>query len=197
MLSQLILESRGEKNMVRQSRVAELGKKWRQPRRPKTLGRPGGRPTKYRPIDHCQAIWEHLAAGHTIESLGAVIGVSKETIFEWLAVHKEFAEARELGELARSHLTEKIGLQQAVTGRGNYSTWMIFAHRYLGWTPVSQNMTHSGSVNGSFAFNMTSTTPEEKQQRISELIAKREATPTIESLNYKPLQELNDEPDRE
>lgn len=144
-------------------------------------------------MEHCQAIWEHLAAGHTIDSLGAVIGVCKESIYEWLAIHKEFAEARELGELARAHLTEKIGLQQAVTGRGNYSTWMVFANRYLGWMPVTQNMNHSGNVNGSFSVNLAATTPEEKQQRISELIAKRDATPTTESLSYKPAQDSFDD----
>ena len=159
--------------MARQNRQSEIGKKWRQPRRPKTLGRPGGRGTKYRPIDHCQAIWEHLAAGHTIESFGAVVGVCKDTVYEWLTVHPEFAEAREFGELARAHLTEKIGLQQAVTGRGNYSTWIVFASRYLGWQPPNQSHTLGGNGNP-VNFNINSMTPEQKKSRIDELLKKRE-----------------------
>jgi hypothetical protein len=88
-------------------------------------------------------------------------------------VHKEFADAREFGELARAHLTEKIGLNQALTGRGNYSTWIVFANKYLGWNPPQQGHVHQGGLTP-IGFNFGGATTEEKRARLDELLAKRE-----------------------
>lgn len=60
--------------------------------------RKGGRPTKYKP-EFCNLLIEHMKRGLSFESFGAEdgVGVSKETLYNWLERHKEFLDARKRG----------------------------------------------------------------------------------------------------
>jgi DNA-binding transcriptional regulator YiaG len=42
----------------------------------------GGRPTKYK-RDYCAMLISHLKDGLSFESFGGVLGVSKQTLYDW------------------------------------------------------------------------------------------------------------------
>lgn len=68
----------------------------------------GGRPSKYH-RDYCEMLITHMREGLSIESFGGVIGVSKDTIYEWCKVYPEFSDAKSLGESASRLYWEKVG----------------------------------------------------------------------------------------
>jgi hypothetical protein len=135
---------------------------------------PQGRPSKYDPQLHCSLLYEHLATGHTITSFGSVIGVTRETVYDWLATHEQFLQARKLGEMARIKLMEDIGINQAMTGKGSYQTWAMLAFKYCDWVPPALSHIISGGDRPIEFKAVDQMTPEERREEIDRLIAKRE-----------------------
>lgn len=57
--------------------------------------RPVGRPTIYEP-KFCEMLIEHMAKGLSFESFAGFIGVSKQTLYDWVEKHAEFLDAKNL-----------------------------------------------------------------------------------------------------
>lgn len=55
-----------------------------------------GRPSKYRP-EYNDKLVEHMKRGLSFESFGADVGVSKDTLYNWLKRHAAFSDARKRG----------------------------------------------------------------------------------------------------
>lgn len=70
---------------------------------------PFGRPTKYRK-QYCQELVDHMRQGLSFESFGGVIGVSKQTLYEWMQRHPDFSDARRKGDTLSLLVWEKLGI---------------------------------------------------------------------------------------
>jgi len=68
-------------------------------RRVRTKGTPRkkGRPSTYKP-QYCDDLIAHMRGGLSFESFAGKIGKSRDTIYEWEAVHKDFTDAKKIGE---------------------------------------------------------------------------------------------------
>lgn len=83
-----------------------------------------GRPTDYKP-EYCQMVIDHMAEGFSFEAFAGLIGVCKQTIYNWLEQHPDFVDAKKKGFEASRMFWEKIGINQAKTGEGS-ATAFIF-----------------------------------------------------------------------
>lgn len=115
---------------------------------PKRAPRPGeGRPSKYDPA-YCEAVIEHMREGASLTSFAASIGVSRDTISEWMAVHPEFSVSAKAGKAACGAWWEKVGRSIAMNGGGpGASTVAIFGMKNMGaddWKESSQIDHRSG-----------------------------------------------------
>lgn len=83
-----------------------------------------GRPSSYDPA-FCDALEDHFAQGFSYESFAGVVGVSKQTLYNWEQSHPEFLDAKKAHE-AKSQLVWERRLNSfATTGEGN-ATAIIF-----------------------------------------------------------------------
>jgi len=93
-----------------------------------------GRPSKYKE-DYCQMLIDHMAEGFTFESFGGVIGVCKDTLYEWVRVHKSFSYSKKAGRTRQQLSNEKM-LRDIAKGkvRGANVTAQIFIMKNChGW----------------------------------------------------------------
>jgi hypothetical protein len=67
-----------------------------------------GRPTKYK-TDYCQMLIDHMADGLSFEAFGGLVGVSKQTLYDWEEKHEDFLDAKKLGESKARLYWEKVG----------------------------------------------------------------------------------------
>lgn len=113
---------------------------------------PAGRPTLYRP-EYCEQLIAHRKQGLSFESFAAVVGVGRNTLYEWEKAHEEFrdAKARALGECLIFH--EKLGIEgiydtTTVEGEGkekvttikrmNANVWRLFMVNLFQWRGGNQ-----------------------------------------------------------
>lgn len=94
---------------------------------------PGGRPTDYRP-EYCELLIKHLEQGLSIESFGAIVNVSKETIYTWFEKHPKFLDAKKKG-LVKSRLWwEKCGHKGMWSGKQfNAAVYIFNMRNRFGW----------------------------------------------------------------
>ena len=63
--------------------------------------------TTYKP-EYCEAIVDHCAQGGSIQSFAGVVGVSKQTLYNWKSANAEFAEACEIAISKATFEDEKL-----------------------------------------------------------------------------------------
>lgn len=69
--------------------------------------------SKYRP-EHCRELIDHMAKGFSFESFAGAIGVSKQTIYDWLESHPDFMDAKAIAqEKCRFHW-EKLSVEYVI-----------------------------------------------------------------------------------
>ena len=85
---------------------------------------PGGRPTLYRD-EYCAQIVQVMAQGFSATGFAGQIGVSRDTITEWAAVHKEFSAALKAGKAACGTFWERQAIKTGVNGGGPGTATMI------------------------------------------------------------------------
>ena len=73
----------------------------------------GGRPTSYKP-EYCDMLIRHMRSGLSFESFAGVVGVSKQTIYDWEKVNPEFLDAKKKGAALSNLFWEKIGINGAL-----------------------------------------------------------------------------------
>ena len=94
-----------------------------------------GQPTKYDP-KYCDMIIEHLEGGLSIESFAGVIGVSRDSIYEWKDKHQEFSDSIKTGIEKSLLFWEKLG-RAGTTGKikgFNCSTFIFTMKNRFKWT---------------------------------------------------------------
>lgn len=84
------------------------GKMAKKKTKPKPPPRPEGRPSLYDP-KYCEMLLTHLDAGLSFDAFGGLIGVTRQTLYNWAEVHPEFFDAKKKGELKSLLWWEKEG----------------------------------------------------------------------------------------
>jgi transposase len=94
----------------------------------------GGRPTKYKP-EYCELLVEHLKQGYSFETFGAIAGVFKEALYDWVAKYPEFSNAKKEGTLLGQHFWEKMGTAGAMGKiQGfNVTAWIFNMKNRYNW----------------------------------------------------------------
>lgn len=98
-----------------------------------------GRPTKYSPAYPDELI-AHMADGRSFSSFGGVIGVTRETLYEWAGRYPDFSYALKVGRAKGMALWEERLAKQACFAGGNTAA-IIFALKNLyqdDWSDRSQ-----------------------------------------------------------
>jgi len=52
-----------------------------------------GRPTSYKP-EYCQLLIQHMEKGYSFESFAGLVGVSKQTIYDWCEANPNFLDSK-------------------------------------------------------------------------------------------------------
>ena len=106
---------------------------------------PAGRPTEYKP-EYCQQLIDHMAEGFSFESFAGLLGVSKQTIYNWLEHFPEFVDAKKAGFEASRLTWEKIGKKIADEGSGNATAFIFnMKNRFREDWNDKQQIEHSGA----------------------------------------------------
>lgn len=87
---------------------------------------PAGRPTLYRD-EYCDEIVDFCREGYSLTAFAGKIGVSRDTISEWCAVHPEFSVAARRAKAACAHWWETRNRQVGLEGGpGGQATVVLF-----------------------------------------------------------------------
>jgi hypothetical protein len=76
-----------------------------------------GRPSLYRK-NYCDLVIEACSEGKSLTAFAADIGVSRDTVSEWVAVHEEFSVAVKIAKAKCAAWWEEKGRLMAQTGGG-------------------------------------------------------------------------------
>jgi transposase len=85
---------------------------------------PGGRPTKYKK-EFCDEVLPFMSQGFSITAFAGHLGVSRQTVYDWMNAHPEFLDAIKQGEAASAKWWEEALRNTVLTGQGN-ATAAIF-----------------------------------------------------------------------
>jgi len=96
-----------------------------------------GRPTKFRE-EYCYDLVEHMALGMSYESFAGKIRVNRDTLYHWEKLFPQFSDAKKMGRDACLFAWEKVGMNQAVKGKGNAATWIFNMKNRFNWTDKNE-----------------------------------------------------------
>lgn len=98
---------------------------------------PPGRPTRYKKR-YCKEIIEHCKTGLSFESFAGVIGVHKDTIYEWCKKYPEFSDAKKRAASISLLWWEKEGIDglrnEYQGGSFNTANWIFNMRNRFKWT---------------------------------------------------------------
>lgn len=114
-----------------------------------------GRPTLY-DAKYCQMLIDHMATGLSYEAFAGLIGVSKQTLYDWEKVNPDFLDAKGIGLERGRIFWETLGVKHIVNisssegGKGGSSTtvalnstvWVFNMKNRFGWRD-KQDIEHS------------------------------------------------------
>ena len=83
-----------------------------------------GRPSKYKP-EMCDEVLPFMAQGYSTTALAGYLGVSRQTLYDWMGAHPEFLDAVKEGQAASAIWWENCLRDNAQRGEGN-ATAAIF-----------------------------------------------------------------------
>ncbi len=96
----------------------------------------GGRPTKYKK-KYCEMLFKHMSDGYSYETFSAVLGVCRQTMYDWEKKHPEFLDTKKRAFDACQLTWEKIGVAQSVGntkhGKGAPASWIFNMKNRFGW----------------------------------------------------------------
>jgi len=101
----------------------------------------------------CKQLIEHMAAGCSFATFGAVIGVRYSTLQRWKKMFPEWLEASELGELFLMYTWEKIIIGQANGSVKGLPATTIFALKNYFPDKFKENMSLAGGGNTIVVFD--------------------------------------------
>jgi len=126
-----------------------------------------GRPTKYS-LKLCELLPAMFANGESVLEVCAELGIHKDTFFEWVKKYPDFSDSYKKGlelseawwtRLGRIGSTGKLSIQPA--------TWIFNMKNRFKWTDRQELNVPDG-----LQVNVTNLTPEERKQRVAELMQK-------------------------
>jgi len=129
-----------------------------------------GRPTKYSP-KLCGLLPAMFANGESVVEVCAGLGITKDTFFQWVKKYKDFSDSYKRGlELSEAWWT-KLGRAGSV-GKSKIqpATWIFNMKNRFKWTD-KQELQVSGDM------RVSDMTPEERKQRIADLMQKANVQP--------------------
>lgn len=68
------------------------------------------RPTVYK-SEYCQMLIDHLEKGYSFESFAGLVGVCKQTLYNWADEHQEFLDSKKAGIEKARLFWEKEGIE--------------------------------------------------------------------------------------
>lgn len=74
-----------------------------------------GRPTKYRP-EMCQQVIDYMKEGKSLTQVSVLLGISKETLYQWKDTYPDFSDAIKVGIDAAQAWWEEFGQQKIGEG---------------------------------------------------------------------------------
>jgi hypothetical protein len=91
-----------------------------------------GRPSLYKP-EYCEMLINHMEKGFSFRSFAGVIRVNFDTVYEWEKVHKEFSDAKKIGEGLALMYDEKLldDLSKGTYGKSANTATHIFKLKNL------------------------------------------------------------------
>lgn len=94
-----------------------------------------GRPTKFKE-EYCEMLVDHMSQGLSFETFGAVVGIYKEALYNWVYKNENFANAKREGSLKSQLFWEKIGIDGTMGKINNFSTgtWIFNMKNRFGWS---------------------------------------------------------------
>lgn len=116
----------------------------------------GGRPTLYK-LEYCDRLIEHMGKGLSFEAFAGLIGVSKQTLYDWEKTHAEFLDAKHRATEACRYWWEKQGVdglftettrdgRESTTRSINARIWEINMKNRFKW---KDRIEHSGEIDTS------------------------------------------------
>ena len=93
-----------------------------------------GRPTKYRK-EFCQMVKDGLAEGLSKEACAGIIGITKETLYQWEKKYPKFSDSIKQGEMLSLLFWERLGAQGAagLVDNFNSSAWIFNMKNRAHW----------------------------------------------------------------
>jgi hypothetical protein len=88
-------------------------------------GQTFGRPSEYR-AEYCAAVIDHMAQGYSLTAFAGVIRVARDTVYQWIKAHADFADAVSRAQASRVAALETKLLRSR---KGAETTAAIFALR--------------------------------------------------------------------
>ena len=108
-----------------------------------------GRPSKYRDT-YCNEVISHMSEGASLTSFAGEIGVSRDTVSEWMKAHPEFSVAVHVGKAKCAAWWERAGRNIAMGNGGpGASTLAVFGMKNMApddWKDKTE-VEHSGAMN--------------------------------------------------
>ena len=94
-----------------------------------------GRPTKY-DEKYCQMLIDHMEKGYSFESFAGLIGVCRDTLYEWCKAHQLFFDSKKIAFEKNLLFWERQGIEGLWTSgqtRFNSTSWIFNLKNRFGW----------------------------------------------------------------
>lgn len=125
-----------------------------------------GRPTKYSK-DFCPMLVEYMSKGLSLEAFVARIGITRETLYQWVDKYPDFKHAFSIGKGASQEFWELRGIEAMRWGSSvNGTVWKFNMQNRFGWRD-KKDIEHSGSGGGPIRY--ADATEDELDRRLKAL----------------------------
>lgn len=89
---------------------------------------------KYNPIFD-QKLIEHMSLGFSFESFAGVVGVTRQSLYNWEKKFKSFKKAKGIGVSKSLMFWEALGIDGTHKGKGfNAASWIFNMKNRFGWS---------------------------------------------------------------
>lgn len=105
-----------------------------------------GRPSDYKP-EYCQMLIDHMRAGYSFASFGAIVGCCEKTLHTWRNTHEGFLQAQNIGKAYSKLFWEDLGIK-ACTGKAknlNSAVWIFNMKNRFGWKDKTETEVTGGT----------------------------------------------------
>ena len=85
--------------------------------------------------EYCNKLIEHMEQGLSFESFAGVVGVCKQTIYNWEKRHEDFKKARQIAIAKCQLFWEQLGIDGTLGRYKNFNatSWIFNMKNRFGW----------------------------------------------------------------